>query len=115
MEVLVDQRESVQNHTGGLRGVGQLRHKALAAIAAPEDLRSAVAAAGNMIDGIRKIDPWWARHVARIPSSTPNCKPYSTKRKPDPVRGTPSVDPVRAVRAFVREHDRHDLPVSLLP
>ena len=34
-----------------------------------------VAAAGDMINGVRKIDPWWARHAVRIPSTTANCKP----------------------------------------
>ena len=84
--MVVHEHVGVEHDARHLQVVRQLAEEPLTVVVSPEDLRSAVAAAGNMIDGIRKIDPWWARHVARIPSSTPNCKPYSTKRKPDPVR-----------------------------
>jgi len=42
--------------------VRQLAEKPLAVVVTPEDLRSAVAAAGNMIDGVSEIDAWWVWH-----------------------------------------------------
>jgi len=44
--------------------VGQLGEETLAVVVAPENLRPAVAAAGNMIHGVGEIDASWARHAA---------------------------------------------------
>jgi hypothetical protein len=82
--MVVHEHVGLEHDARHLQMVRQLAAEPLAVVVSPEDLRSAVAAAGNMIDGVRKIDPWRARHVARILSTTANCKPYSTKRKPDP-------------------------------
>ena len=43
--------------------VGQLGEESLAVVVAVEDVRSAVAAAGDMIDGVGKINAWRARHT----------------------------------------------------
>ena len=43
--------------------VGQLREESLAVLVAVEDVRAAVAAAGDMIDCVGKINAWRARHA----------------------------------------------------
>ncbi len=48
--------------------VRQLREEAAAVVVALKNLRAAVAAAGEMIDGVRKIDSCWARHDQKSPS-----------------------------------------------
>jgi hypothetical protein len=40
-----------------------LREEALAVLVAVEDVRSAVAAAGDMINGVGKINAWRVRHA----------------------------------------------------
>jgi hypothetical protein len=55
--------------------VGQLGEKSPAVIVAVKDLRPAIAAAGDMIDGVRKVDAWRARHVWKLPRRTFSRKP----------------------------------------
>ena len=43
--------------------VGQLREESLAVLVAVEDVRAAVAAAGDMIECVGKINAWRARHA----------------------------------------------------
>ncbi len=42
--------------------VPQLGEETPAVVIAVKNVRPAVAAAGDMIDGVRKIDAWWTRH-----------------------------------------------------
>jgi hypothetical protein len=48
--------------------VRQLGEEALVVVITVEDVRPAVAAAGDMIEGVGKIDAWWAGHARRLPS-----------------------------------------------
>ena len=45
----------------------QLRQESLAVLIVVEDVRSAVAAAGDMIDGVGNINAWRARHAYKLP------------------------------------------------
>ena len=60
--MVVHEHVGVEHDACELQVVRQLAEKPLAVVVTPEDLRSAVAAAGNMIDGVREIDAWWAWH-----------------------------------------------------
>jgi hypothetical protein len=65
--MILHQGESVKLHARRVQAVCQLREKPLAVIIAPEDDSPSIATAGDMVDGIRKIDAWWACHAVRIP------------------------------------------------
>jgi len=80
-----------------------LAHERLAVLVAPEDVCPAVAASGDMINRVGKIDAWRARHERSIPRRTVRCdvepaktwgappasqQTQSAKCKPDPVPGT---------------------------
>ncbi len=64
--MVVEQDISVEHDGREVQVVGQLPEESLAVIVAPEDLGATIAAAGHMIDGVRKIDAWWTRHAVRI-------------------------------------------------
>jgi hypothetical protein len=66
------ERDSLDAETVGhdrreVQVVRQPGKEPLAVVVAPEDLRAAVTAAGDMIDGVGEIDARWARHTAKLP------------------------------------------------
>ncbi len=67
MDVVAHACKSVQIDATKTQVVGQLREESLAVVIAVEDVRSAVAAAGHMIDGVGRINSWRARHAYRLP------------------------------------------------
>ena len=67
VDVVVHECKSIQIDGTKAQVVGQLREESLAVVIAVEDVRSAVAAAGHMIDGVGKINAWRARHAYRLP------------------------------------------------
>jgi broad specificity polyphosphatase/5'/3'-nucleotidase SurE len=72
--VVVHEDIGVGHYARHLQIVRQLAKEPLAVVVAPEDLRSAVAAACDMIDGVRKIDGLSAARnlwkVEAIPTAT---------------------------------------------
>ena len=84
--MVVEQNVGVEHDAREVQVLRQLGEEALAVVVAEEDRRAAVAAAGHVIQGVGKVDAWWAWHAGRIPSFVTNCKPNSAKYKPDPVR-----------------------------
>ena len=63
MDVVAHECKSVQIDGTKTQVMGQLREESLAVVIAVEDVRSAVAAAAHMIDGVGKINSWRARHA----------------------------------------------------
>jgi hypothetical protein len=57
--------------------VGQLGEKPPAVVVTVKDLRPAIATAGDMIDGVRKINAWRAGRVWKVPRRTFSRKPES--------------------------------------
>jgi hypothetical protein len=57
--------------------VGQLGEKPPAVVVAVKDLRAAITAAGDMIDGVRKINAWRAGRVWKVPRRAFSRKPES--------------------------------------
>ena len=84
MKMVVHKDVSVKHNPRHLQVVRQLAEEALAVLVAPEDLRAAVAASGDMIERVREINAWWTWHGTRSPKRNPGCKTESTKSKPDP-------------------------------
>ena len=62
--MVIHECKSVQIHGTEAQVVRQLREESLAVLIAVEDVRSAVAAAGDMIDGVAKVNAWRARHIS---------------------------------------------------
>jgi len=62
----------------------QLAKESLTVIVAAENLLPAVAAAGDVIQGLGKIDAWWASHASTIRAIVTGCNPDSTMYRPDP-------------------------------
>jgi len=60
VKMVVHEHVGVEHDARHLQVVRQLAEEPLAVVVSPEDIRAAVAAAGNMIHGVRKIDAWWA-------------------------------------------------------
>jgi len=61
--VVVHKDESVQVHGAQVQVVRQLREEALPVLISVEDIGPAVAAAGDMIDGVGKINAWRTWHA----------------------------------------------------
>ena len=66
MEVIFHQHEGVKLYARRVQAVCQLREKPLAVIVAPEDDSPRIATAGDMVNGVRKIDAWWACHAVSV-------------------------------------------------
>src|SRR5208337_5400487 len=63
VDVIVHEHKSVQVDGAKVQVVGQLRQKSPPVVIAVKDVRSAVATAGDMIDGVGKINARRARHA----------------------------------------------------
>ena len=66
MEVIFHQHEGVKLYARHVQAVRQLREKPLAVTVAPEDDSPRIATAGDMVNGVRKIDAWWAYHAVGV-------------------------------------------------
>jgi hypothetical protein len=62
VDVIVHERKSVQVNGAKVQVVGQLRQESPPVVIAAKDVRSAVPTAGDMIDGVGKINARRARH-----------------------------------------------------
>lgn len=66
VEMVVHEHKSVQVHIAMMQVVGQLREEAPAVFVAAENVRPAVAAPRDMIDGVGKINAWRAWRSRRF-------------------------------------------------
>jgi hypothetical protein len=62
----------VEDDGGQVQMVRQLTQEPFAVVVAPRNVRPAVAAAGDMVDGIGKINPRWSRHDYELPYPIPS-------------------------------------------
>ena len=69
MKLLVHEDVSVKHNPRRLQVVGQLAEESLAVPVIPEDIRAAVAAGGDMIEGVRKINAWRTWRGTRLPQN----------------------------------------------
>jgi len=67
--MILHEGESVKLHARHVQAVCQLREKPLAVVVTPEDETPPIATAGDMVNGIRKVDTWWACRAVRVSSS----------------------------------------------
>jgi hypothetical protein len=84
MEVVVHQDIGIQRDARKVQVVRQLAQEPLPVVVAAEDVGAAVPAAGNVIEGVGKVNAWWARHATRITSFATDYNLNSTKYKLDP-------------------------------
>ena len=63
VEMVLHEHEGIQIDSTQMQMVRQLREEPLAVAVAVKNLRPAVAAAGNVIHGAGKINPWWTWHA----------------------------------------------------
>ena len=66
--------ESVENYSALAQVVRQLREKSLAVVIAAKDVRAAIAAAGDMVQCVGKINAWWTWHASTLSSFPLLCK-----------------------------------------
>ena len=85
MKMVAHQNIGEELDVGKAEMVRELGEKALAVGLVVEDCRAAVSAAGDVIQGIGKINPWRARHGLNVDSQPAPTRPYSRKSRSDPV------------------------------
>jgi len=67
VEMVVHEDVDVEDHARQLQVVRQLPKEALAVVVGPKDVRAPIAATGDMIHGVGKVNAWWSRHEERVP------------------------------------------------
>ena len=68
VDVIFHEDESIEDNGTKVQVVCQLGEKAPAVVVAVENVRAAVTAVGDVIEGVGKIDAWWTWHAYRLPS-----------------------------------------------
>ena len=63
--MVIEQYVGIKHHPGQVQVIGQLRQEPQAVSIAPEDHRAAVAAAGDMVNGIGEVNAWRTWHSDR--------------------------------------------------
>jgi len=72
--VVLHEDESIKDYSALAQVVRQLREKSLAVVIAAKNVRAAIAAAGDVIQCVGKINAWWTRHASSLSSLPLLCK-----------------------------------------